>query len=73
MKYIEINFNVMMGKFVIKGIRLMVELILEEMFVGKEVDYLISVFFRFFKEVVWVVLVLVVDVIKGERFYLIVI
>jgi uncharacterized protein (DUF433 family) len=69
MKYIEINLNVMMGKPVIKGTRLTVELILEEMSAGKEVDHLISAFPRLSKEAVWAALALAADAIKGERSY----
>ncbi|GJM35856.1 MAG: hypothetical protein DHS20C18_48570 [Saprospiraceae bacterium] len=42
MDYIEINSKIMFGKPTIKGTRITVELILEELAVGKTPDNLIS-------------------------------
>lgn len=69
MKYIEVNPEVMMGKPIIKGTRITVELILEELSAGKEVNDLLIAYPRLTKDAIWAALAFAADAIKGERSY----
>jgi uncharacterized protein (DUF433 family) len=69
MRHIEVNPDIMLGKPVIKGTRITVELILEEMSAGKDVEDLLRAHPRLTKEAVWAALAFAADAIKGERSY----
>ncbi|MEM6263354.1 MAG: DUF433 domain-containing protein [Bacteroidota bacterium] len=55
-KYIEVNPEVMLGKPVIKGTRLTVALILEDLSVGKTIPDLLNAYPRLTQEAVWAAL-----------------
>jgi uncharacterized protein (DUF433 family) len=50
--HIEVNLHVMMGKPVIKGTRITVELILESLFAGESVDNPLKSYPRLTKEAI---------------------
>lgn len=66
---IEVNPKVMLGKPVIKGTRITVEMILEELSAGKTADDLAEAFPRLTKEDVWAALAFAADALKGDRVY----
>jgi uncharacterized protein (DUF433 family) len=67
--YIEVNPRVMMGKPVIKGTRITVEMILESLSAGESVDNLLTSYPRLTKESVLAALAFAADVLKGEKTY----
>ena len=69
MDHIEINPKRMFGKPTIKGTRITVELILEELSAGKTTDDLISAHPKLAKDDIWAALAFAADSIKGERVY----
>ena len=69
MNYIEINPKIMLGKPVIKGTRLTVEGILEELSAGKTADDLLAAHPRLKKESIWGALAFAADSLRGERVY----
>ncbi|MCB0642120.1 MAG: DUF433 domain-containing protein [Phaeodactylibacter sp.] len=69
MEFVEVNPEIMMGKPVIKGTRLTVELILEELSVGKNLDDLTNSYPRLIKDAIWAALAFAADALKGERTY----
>ncbi len=69
MDYIEIRPDVMFGKPVIKGTRITVESILEELAAGKQMDDLLNAYPRLTKESIWAALQFAADSLKGERSY----
>ena len=68
-KSIEVNPKIMMGKPVIRGTRLTVELILEELSAGTSIDDLVSAYKRLSKEAVYAALAFAADSLKGEKSY----
>jgi uncharacterized protein (DUF433 family) len=66
---IEVNPKIMMGKPVIKGTRLTVELILESLAAGESVENLLASYPRLTKEAVQAALSFAADVLKGEKIY----
>jgi uncharacterized protein (DUF433 family) len=66
---IEVNSDIMLGKPVIKGTRITVELILEELSAGKRMEDLLNAHPRLTKEGVWAALAFAADAIKGEKVY----
>ncbi len=66
---IEVNPKIMLGKPVIKGTRLTVEMILEEMSAGKTVEDLLAAYPRLTKEGIHAALSFAADSLKGERYY----
>ncbi len=66
---IEVNPKIMLGKPVIKGTRLTVEMVLEEMSAGKTVKDLLAAHPRLSKEGIYAVLAFAADSLKGERYY----
>lgn len=66
---IEINPDIMMGKPVIKGTRITVELILEELSAGKTIDELIEAFPRLDRAAVLAALSFAADALKGEKVF----
>jgi uncharacterized protein (DUF433 family) len=66
---IEVNPQVMMGKPVIKGTRLTVEMILESLAAGETSDNLMASYPRLTKEAIKAALSFAADVLKGEKIY----
>lgn len=66
---IEINPEVMLGKPVVKGTRITVELILEELSAGKMMEDLLAAHPRLTQEGIWAALAFAADAIKGEKVY----
>ena len=69
MNFIEVNPEIMLGKPVIKGTRLTVELILEELSVGKKEEDLLQAYPRLTQKAIWAALAFAADALKGERSY----
>jgi len=66
---IEVNPEVMLGKPVVKGTRITVELILEELSAGKIIADLLTAHPRLTQEGIWAALAFAADAIKGEKVY----
>jgi len=66
---IEVNPKIMMGKPVIKGTRLTVELILESLAAGESIDNILASYPRLTKEAIQAALAFAADVLKGEKIY----
>lgn len=67
--YVEINPQIMMGKPVIKGTRITVEMILESLSAGESVENLLSSYPRLTKDAVLAALSFAADALKGEKIY----
>jgi uncharacterized protein (DUF433 family) len=67
--YIEVNPKIMMGKPIIKGTRITVELILEALAAGESIDNLLASWPRLTKEAVQDALAFAADSLKGEKIY----
>jgi uncharacterized protein (DUF433 family) len=67
--YIEVNPRIMMGKPVIKGTRLTVELILQSLSAGESTDNLLTSYPRLTKEAISAALAFAADALKGEKTY----
>ncbi len=67
--HIEIDPRIMMGKPVIKGTRITVELILESLSAGESVDNLLKSYPRLTKEAVSAALAFAAEALKGEKTY----
>jgi uncharacterized protein (DUF433 family) len=67
--HIEVNPRVMMGKPVVKGTRITVEMILESLSAGESVDNLLASYPRLTKESVLAALAFAADALKGEKTY----
>lgn len=68
-KKIEVNPKVMLGKPVIKGTRITVELILEELSAGKSMNDLINAHPRLDVDSILAALAFAADALKGEKVY----
>lgn len=66
---IEVNPKVMLGKPVVKGTRLTVELILEELSAGKSHQDLLEAHPRLTEIAIKAALAFAADAIKGEKMY----
>jgi uncharacterized protein (DUF433 family) len=66
---IEVNPKIMLGKPVVKGTRITVELILEELSAGKTMDDLLAAHPRLTEASVRAALAFAADALKGERAY----
>jgi uncharacterized protein (DUF433 family) len=66
---IEVNPKIMMGKPVIKGTRLTVEMILQSMAEGESMENLLESYPRLTKEAILAALSFAADVLKGEKIY----
>jgi uncharacterized protein (DUF433 family) len=66
---IEVNPRIMMGKPVIKGTRITVELILEELSSGKTMQDLLDAFPRLDEAGIYAALAFAADALKGEKVY----
>ena len=66
---IEVNPKVMMGKPVIKGTRLTVELILSSLAAGETFENLLKAHPRLTKEGIYAALSFAADSLKGENIY----
>ncbi len=69
MDHIEINPKKMFGKPIIRGTRITVELILEELAAGKSANDVVHAHPNLNKEDIWAALAFAADSIKGERVY----
>ena len=67
--YIEINPRIMMGKPVIKGTRLTVEMILESLSAGESFDNILTSYPRITKESILAALAFAAESLKGEKTY----
>ncbi len=67
--YIEVNPQIMMGKPVIKGTRLTVELILESLSAGESTDNLLTSYPGLTKEAISAALAFAAGALKGEKIY----
>lgn len=67
--HVEINPRVMMGKPVIKGTRITVELILESLAAGESVDDLLLSYPQLTKEDISAALAFAAEALKGEKIY----
>ena len=67
--YIEINPRIMMGKPVIKGTRLTVEMILESLAAGETFDNILASYPRLSKESILAALAFAAEALKGEKTY----
>lgn len=66
---IEVNPKVMMGKPVIKGTRLTVELILQSLAAGETIENLLAAHPRLTKDGIYAALLFAADSLKGENIY----
>ena len=66
---IEVNPKIMMGKPLIKGTRLTVEMILQSLAAGESVDNILASYPRLTKEAIQAALAFAADVLKGEKTY----
>ncbi len=66
---IEVNPQIMLGKPVVKGTRLTVDLILEELSTGKSYQDLLQAYPRLTEEAIKAALAFAADAIKGEKTY----
>lgn len=69
MHYIEVNPDIMLGKPVVKGTRITVEQILEDLSAGVSVEELLKAHPRLKLEAIRATLAFAADAIKGERSY----
>jgi uncharacterized protein (DUF433 family) len=68
-KKIEVNPKIMLGKPVIKGTRITVELILEELAAGKSMNDLINAHPRLDTDAILAALAFAADALRGEKVY----
>ena len=66
---IEVNPKIMLGKPVIKGTRITVEMILEDLSVGKSFDELIKSYPKLTKEGIMAACAFAADSLRGEKVY----
>jgi uncharacterized protein (DUF433 family) len=66
---IEVNPKIMMGKPVIKGTRLTVEMILESLAAGESTENLLESYPRLTKAAIQAALSFAADALKGEKTY----
>ncbi len=69
MDYIEVNPNIMFGKPVVKGTRITVESILEDLAAGKTPDDVVSAYLNLKLEGIHAALHFAADSLRGERVY----
>lgn len=69
MNFIEVNPQIMLGKPVIKGTRITVEQILEELSIGKTIIDLQKAYPNLQAEQIQASLAFAADALKGERIY----
>lgn len=67
--FVEINPQVMMGKPVIKGTRITVEMVLESLSAGETVENLLEAYPRLTKEAILAALSFAAEALKGEKIY----
>ncbi len=68
-QYIEVNPKIMMGKPVIKGTRITVELILEKLSAGETVENILEAHPHISKEQIHAALAFAAQSLKGENIY----
>lgn len=67
--FIEINPQIMMGKPVIKGTRITVEMVLESFSAGESVENLLDAYPKLSKDAIFAALSFAVEALKGEKIY----
>lgn len=67
--FVEINPQVMMGKPVIKGTRITVEMVWESLSAGETVENLLEAYPRLTKEAILAALSFAAEALKGEKIY----
>ena len=68
-RYIEINPKIMMGKPVIKGTRITVELVLEKLSAGESIENLLEAHPQLNKEQIQAALAFAAQSLKGDTIY----
>jgi uncharacterized protein (DUF433 family) len=68
-QYIEVNPKIMMGKPVIKGTRITVEMILEKLSSGETIEYILEAHPHLSKEQIQAALAFAAQSLKGEIIY----
>ncbi|HVT83853.1 MAG TPA: DUF433 domain-containing protein [Chitinophagaceae bacterium] len=68
-RYIEINPKIMMGKPIIKGTRITVELVLEKLSAGESVENLLEAHPQLNKEQIQAALAFAAQSLKGDTIY----
>jgi uncharacterized protein (DUF433 family) len=68
-RFIEVNPKIMMGKPVIKGTRITVELILEKLSAGETIEHLLEAHPQINKEQVQAALAFAAQSLKGDTIY----
>jgi uncharacterized protein (DUF433 family) len=68
-QFIEVNPKIMMGKAVIRGTRITVELILEKLSAGETVENIIEAHPQISKEQIQAALAFAAQSLKGENIY----
>jgi len=68
-QFIEVNPKIMMGKAVIRGTRITVELILEKLSTGETVENIIEAHPQISKEQIQAALAFAAQSLKGENIY----
>lgn len=66
---IEINPKIMMGKPVIKGTRITVEMVLESLSTGESIENLTNAYPRLSKDAILAALLFAAEALKGEKIY----
>lgn len=69
MDFIDIDPKRMFGKPTIKGTRITVEMILEDLGAQKTTDDIVSAYPNISEEAIWAALTFAADALKGERVY----
>lgn len=67
--HIEVNPDIMMGKPVIKGTRITVELLLESLSAGESIENILESYPRIRKEDIFAALAFAAEALKGEKIY----
>ncbi len=67
--HIEVNPKIMMGKPVIKGTRITVELILEKLSAGESIEEILDAHSRLSREAVLAALGFAATILKGDKVY----
>ncbi len=68
-QFIEINPKIMMGKPIIKGTRLTVELIVESLAAGESIENLLTSYPRLTKDAILAALTFAAETLKSEKIY----
>lgn len=67
--FVEVNPKIMMGKPVIKGTRITVEMVLESLSAGESVENLLEAYPNLSREAILAALSFAAEALKGEKIY----